>query len=404
MQIYYSLICEGLIVIMKVYFYAGNQVHNIHKQALKANPHGITYILSNPALGDKIGVQRTHRSFMADIKKLANSVALRLVMRFGLPKIHYARVPKNIDLIHSGHYPLLNKRIPWVMEMEQVTQLTWFNRRLFDLPRNKRFFEKIFASPSCRGILCWTKAARKSLENGLNCETFKEKIHVVPLTIQAPEKTPRAFNSQRLNIFFLATTFYEKGGVETILAAEKASKSHNVHLYMSSAVPLNLQKKYESNPSIHFVEAKNREELIDFYKKADVFIMPAHFEAFGYVFLEAFSYGLPCISTDGYASEEIVEEGVRGRIVKNSISIFDEKRISTLSSPKDRERVIEALKSPPNEYIDRLAKTIVELAQNPNARAEMSKNAYESVSNGKFSHNHRKKLLYSIYSQSIREL
>lgn len=58
-------------------------------------------------------------------------------------------------------------------------------------------------------------------------------------------------------------------------------------------------KKLSSYNIFDYVEPKKKEELIDYYRKADIFIMPSHTETFGLVYVEAMSQGIPVIYTKG---------------------------------------------------------------------------------------------------------
>ena len=43
--------------------------------------------------------------------------------------------------------------------------------------------------------------------------------------------------------------------------------------------------------------------------------MPSYFEAYGLVFAEALTYGLPCIGRDKFAMSEFIEDGCTGRLI-----------------------------------------------------------------------------------------
>ena len=61
-------------------------------------------------------------------------------------------------------------------------------------------------------------------------------------------------------------------------------------------------------------------QLIEYYNKCDVFCMPSVFEAYGLVFAEALTYGLPCIGRDAYEMPYFIEEGVTGYLLKNEFA------------------------------------------------------------------------------------
>jgi glycosyltransferase involved in cell wall biosynthesis len=58
-----------------------------------------------------------------------------------------------------------------------------------------------------------------------------------------------------------------------------------------------------------------REEILDLYERADLFVMPSRLETWGDVFLEAMAFGLPCIGVTGQAMNEIIRHGETGYLV-----------------------------------------------------------------------------------------
>jgi glycosyltransferase involved in cell wall biosynthesis len=56
-------------------------------------------------------------------------------------------------------------------------------------------------------------------------------------------------------------------------------------------------------------------EKLDFYRLADVFVMPSRLEGFGYVFLEALATGVPVIASKVDGSREAVRNGDWGILV-----------------------------------------------------------------------------------------
>lgn len=47
----------------------------------------------------------------------------------------------------------------------------------------------------------------------------------------------------------------------------------------------------------------------------DIFCLPSYFEAYGLVFVEALSFGLPCIGRDCYEMPYFIEEGKTGLLL-----------------------------------------------------------------------------------------
>lgn len=58
------------------------------------------------------------------------------------------------------------------------------------------------------------------------------------------------------------------------------------------------------------------EKVANLYNMCDIFCLPSYFEAYGLVFVEALSFGLPCIGRDCYEMPYFIEEGKTGLLLK----------------------------------------------------------------------------------------
>ena len=68
--------------------------------------------------------------------------------------------------------------------------------------------------------------------------------------------------------------------------------------------------------NVRFLGFMKKDELVRYYKAADLFVLPTREDIWGLVINEAMAYGLPVITTDRcVAGLELVEEGVNGAIV-----------------------------------------------------------------------------------------
>ena len=79
--------------------------------------------------------------------------------------------------------------------------------------------------------------------------------------------------------------------------------------------------------AVRFVGQVARQELPDYYRLADVFVMPSTGEGFGIVFLEASAADLPVIGGNRDGSVDALAEG----------------RIGTLIDPDDVHGLVEAI-------------------------------------------------------------
>ena len=58
---------------------------------------------------------------------------------------------------------------------------------------------------------------------------------------------------------------------------------------------------------------KQKDELPPFFRKADVFLFPTHFDIWGLVLVEAMAAGLVCFaSVRAGATQDLIEDGVNG--------------------------------------------------------------------------------------------
>lgn len=68
--------------------------------------------------------------------------------------------------------------------------------------------------------------------------------------------------------------------------------------------------------NVHFIGFKTKEELANYYKAADVFVLPTRQDVWGLVINEAMAYGLPVITTNKCnAGLELVKNGFNGFVV-----------------------------------------------------------------------------------------
>jgi glycosyltransferase involved in cell wall biosynthesis len=179
--------------------------------------------------------------------------------------------------------------------------------------------------------------------------------------------------------------------MSAILAFEKIKSeySHVNLTIISSNVPQEIFSKYQN--IICFKKHVSPKELHKEYCSSDIFLLPTHVDTFGFVFLEAMSYGLPCICVNTFATPEIITNTKTGIVVNSSISLYDEKfRYKfNIVSKEDRLKFENICKTPSSKDIVHLENAIISLIKNPKLLANMSHNCIQEIKNGKFSSNFR---------------
>ncbi len=79
----------------------------------------------------------------------------------------------------------------------------------------------------------------------------------------------------------------------------------------------NLAHTLELHEHVHFRGSVRDKELAALYRECDVFAMPSKGEGFGIVFLEAMSYGKPCIGGNHGGTPEVIDDGYGGFLVEH---------------------------------------------------------------------------------------
>ena len=168
-----------------------------------------------------------------------------------------------------------------------------------------RFYEK------CTGIFCMGHWLRRFLiESGLS---ERKVIYSgggtnVNFTLIKPQKKTNN------KILFVGKDFKRKGGHVTYKAFKLLrQRGENVELYVAGPVINPIKNPVDG---YHFIGQVNFETVADLFNKCDIFCMPSYFEAYGLVFIEALTFGLPCIGRNCYEMPYFIDEGKTGLLLK----------------------------------------------------------------------------------------
>lgn len=113
-------------------------------------------------------------------------------------------------------------------------------------------------------------------------------------------------------ILFIGRDFERKNGPLVVEAFRLLRKSRpEIELFIAGPETLSL-----SDEGIHLLGNLPYCELPQYLNLCDVFCMPSKFEAYGLVFPEALTFGLPCIGRNAYEMPYFIEEGETGYLLK----------------------------------------------------------------------------------------
>ncbi|MBN2095045.1 MAG: glycosyltransferase family 4 protein [Candidatus Aenigmarchaeota archaeon] len=330
---------------------------------------------------------------------------LAILETFRIPNIRYVSptLLKDIDLIHTPGQLLINK-IPWVVEVDNVVGMSYYRIKILNSTSGRWLMKKFLRSGYCKGILCISEAARKSVENTLRDQSINKKIEVIyPYVKPNPNKK---IDSDKIRLLFISTNFYQKGGKELLRVFDQLCKKYkNLELTIITKIAhidSGLLRRYSKNRKIHFLEARyTKEELYrEFYPKADIFVVPTYQDSFGLVFLEAISSGLPVISTNMFALNEMVLEGKNGFLIDSPIKYFNEDYTpNNYWWQTDTTKAAKEGNYP--SVVKQLSEKLDRLISDKRLRQSMSKVSRELVESGRFSERVRKGRIYKAYKHCL---
>jgi len=112
--------------------------------------------------------------------------------------------------------------------------------------------------------------------------------------------------------------FIHRKGFDVLLrTAKDVSPDTGIYIVGGEATEEYLKLREELTlTNVHFLGFQKKERLAQYYKAADLFVLPTREDIWGLVINEALAYGLPTITTDRcVAGLELIEDGVNGYVV-----------------------------------------------------------------------------------------
>lgn len=148
-------------------------------------------------------------------------------------------------------------------------------------------------------------------------------------------------------ILFVGRDFERKNGPLVIEAFRQAKESApELELYIAG--PENLSY---NDDGIIILGNVSYEKLADYFNLCDIFCMPSKLEAYGLVFVEALTFGLPCIGRDAYEMPFFIENEKTGYLLeKESAEELSKLMLNCINNQQMRKNVISKRDFYINEY------------------------------------------------------
>lgn len=145
------------------------------------------------------------------------------------------------------------------------------------------------------------------------------KVRIVPYGAPVPIPSDRLLQSTRTSrkpTFLWAGTFSVRKGAHHLLQAWRVGQfGQHARLRIFGAMSLPERVVHPLPPGVEVLGSVPRVELMEEYERADALIFPTLCDGFGMVVTEAWSRGLPVITTDRAGAADLLRSGENGILV-----------------------------------------------------------------------------------------
>lgn len=147
---------------------------------------------------------------------------------------------------------------------------------------------------------------------------WKKDILSVPPTKEEKMILRQKLGINEKKVVISVGQFIYRKGYDLLLKA-CANLDEEIGVYIIGGTPTEeylKMKKALQLEQVYFVDFMDKQSLAEYYKAADLFVLPTREDIWGLVINEAMAYGVPVVTTNRcVAGVELVENGVTGQIV-----------------------------------------------------------------------------------------
>ncbi len=266
---------------------------------------------------------------------LRRGMRLRSAIRFLQSRNIWSQLllPTNRKLSILTSVPFTYSQSPWVVEIEDPTTLFYpfiHNGQTSRLNiQEAACFQGVKAlleSPNCRGLITHIRGTADGIPKLFQSEIITKKTFHIPMGVQAPDQWQRHEPSKTFRLLFTnswhqsAAGFYLRGGLDLLEAYALLKPSHpEMKLILRTKLPQNLPARYRRIIDTCDVEILDeflpKDELDALMRSCHAYVLPSariHIISI----LQAMSYGLVPVVSDGWGTEEYVAHRRNGLVVK----------------------------------------------------------------------------------------
>lgn len=232
------------------------------------------------------------------------------------PQLYFYLKNRNFDIVHVHNYHAFPAFFASVAVKGRLVFTPHYHGRSSSRLRNmllkpynhiaRYIFEK------AEKVICVSRYEMKLIEN--NFHVPKSKLVHIPNGVSLKVNIKEIKKDSKLILYAGRLESYK--GVQYIIEALPLLKNYRLMIIGKGSYEKELHrlaKKLKVNNRIEWLKDIKREELLSYFKSADVFVNLSSFEAYGIAVAEALALGTPCIVGKGGALEEFIDgEGCVG--------------------------------------------------------------------------------------------
>lgn len=190
----------------------------------------------------------------------------------------------------------------------------------------------------CKGIFTMGRWLAEDMVN--RCHIEQAKVHPVGGGINLDKALIDRSNKKGNKILFVGRDFKRKGGHIVVEAFKELKKRRkDVELYVAGP---SRNPYHEDIDGYHFMGDCDYKKTAELFNLCDIYCMPSYFEAYGLVFVEALTFGLPVIARNAYEMPYLIQDGQTGLLLqKDDVKELSEMMDSLLSDVNIKKNVVE---------------------------------------------------------------
>ena len=244
---------------------------------------------------DKTNNNITNYGKMESIKILCRS----------LISVFFKCVKKKCDIIHinssSGSGSLRDYLIERVANKFHIPVIIHYHCNIEDAVNKNKIAQKL--CDRCFSLAAYILVLNKSSQKFIMARGYNSIIVSNGISKNLIV-SKHLINENIGNVVFTGRVSKAKGCLELY---ECAKLNPQITFNLAGLIDENIEDQLHQLNNIKLLGSLKHEEVIDLLDKADVFIFPTYTEGFSISLLEAMARGVPCITTNVGANEDMIE-------------------------------------------------------------------------------------------------